>query len=369
MKKQILLLTSVFAISAINTGCARSKSADLMAPPVVYKADGTVADGIEFTFNPQVDILFVIDNSDSMLGEQANLSLAANNFVENFGENNLVDYRLGIISVYDSVRCGQPDKKTGEIIGCYPKGQLQPLKSAAPLATPFVTRFDGAKDVIRESLKIGTVPLEKGGPRFEDFFTPILTAIEPSQNKLNGDFLRPNAKLVIVVVTDEDDNNANISVDSFIQQLDMQIGRENYDFYAVVTNKMTTADQAKACGRQSYADAPERLTEVAKKTHGKVLEVCDSSFGSKLANIGSEIRKKMISKEIVLPSVPQQGTLILKYGGKPIPYGAGWTYDPRRQSIKINENIKIDFDSKSQFQVDYVRMEEVNLRKTHTAVQ
>jgi hypothetical protein len=120
------------------------------------------------------------------------------------------------------------------------------------------------------------------------------------------------------------------------------------------------------CGRQSYADKPERLKEVVAKTRGKVLEVCDPEFGTELAKIGSDIRKKMMSKEITLSSLPQKGTLSLKYGGKAIPYGAGWTYDPRSQSIRINEKIKVAYDPKAQFQVDYIRMEEVNLRKTHT---
>ena len=276
MKNSIIQTPIRFALSLgllawSTAACAPQRSADKMAPPIEYKTDRLSSDGLEYEFNPKVDILFVIDHSDSMLEEQTKLKEAADRFVESFGENSLIDYRVGIVSVHDSRRCGTVDPKTQLPIECYPEGRLRPLKGAPSTASPFVVRNEGAQKILKESLAFGTQSLKDGGPRFEELFSPILIATSPEGNQANGGFLRPDSRLVIVMVTDEDDSSASISVEDFLFQLQSNVGLSRVELNAVVATE--------GCARNNYADAPDKILRAVKMMKGRVFPICNASFG------------------------------------------------------------------------------------------
>ena len=62
-------------------------------------------------------------------------------------------------------------------------------------------------------------------------------------------------------------------------------------------------------------------------------------------------------RSLVLPTIPETGTLRLLYGGVEIPKGKGWLFDPRSNEIRIDETIQVKYDPNAKFAVQYTRVE------------
>lgn len=345
---------------AFASGCTKP-GAELMSPPPTVTHDQLSSDGVEIEFNPKVDIIFVVDNSESMLDEQKKLQAAAVKFVESFGKNTLVDYRVGVMTVYDSRRFG-PGRA---VENPYPEGKLLPLKDQNgaildPLThPPYVSRFEGSSEILKSMLNVGVIPLAKGGPQFEELFGPLLVATSAEGNaELNSGFIRPDSHVAIIAVTDEDDSSIEYSVDEFVEQLQNNLGVGRFSMYGVLaTNK---------CPRASFADKPDRLIRAIESIgSGAVFSICDTSYGVHLAKIGSDIRKKVLRKEIPVPTIPEAGTIKVLYGSQEIPPGTGWKYNPHKQMVIINENFEFEFDPAAKFSVSYTRVDERAIRKGH----
>lgn len=346
----------VFLIAFLGLGCQGSPSAYLAAPPTQLHVDKSQGQSPKFELKSKVDIVFLMDNSESMLNEQDALIAGVDRFVDSFGENAFIDYRVGVLTVYDShfdqSLCNTPVKlkngsvdESGKVVECYPEGKLR---------SPFITRSEGAKEALRNALRVGTLKTSEGGPEIEEMFSPILKALSPEMNKTNGDFIRPDSQLVIVIVSDEEDSSNHVGVDSFITGIDRLVGINRTDLYAVVG--------IQPCKIESYARRPDKILQAINRAHGttkgRVFPVCDENFGDHLASIGSDIRKKFKKLQIVLPSIPQEGTLFLYYGNSRVAPGPGWTYNPKTLTVTINEKLKVPFAPNAEFWVDYVKVDE-----------
>jgi hypothetical protein len=149
----------------VLAGCSKP-SAELMSPPPTpppppfYVTETATGGSFEVEFNPKVDVIFLVDDSESMLDEQATLQRAASDFVNGFAKNGLIDYRVGVMTVYDSRRYG-PGKANENP---YPEGKLRPLKlpEGSPLDAstlpPYVSRFEGSDEVLKATLNVGVIP-------------------------------------------------------------------------------------------------------------------------------------------------------------------------------------------------------------------
>lgn len=357
------LLGIFLLLASICLGCQGSPSAYLAAPPVEFQAARSRGESPKFELKSKVDIVFLIDNSESMLNEQDLLIAGIDRFVDSFGENAFIDYRVGVLTVYDShfdqSLCNTPVRlkngtvdESGKVVECHPEGKLR---------SPFITRSEGAKEALRSALRVGTLKTSEGGPEFEEMFSPILKALSPEMNKINGDFIRPDSQLVIVIVSDEEDSSNHVGVESFIAGIDRLVGFNRTDLYAVVG--------IKPCHIESYAHRPDKILQAINRAHGtiegRVFPICDENFGSHLASIGSDIRKKFKKLQIVLQSIPQEGTLILYYGNSRVAPGPGWSYNPKTLTVTINEKLKIPYAPNSEFWVDYVKVDENAIRRNH----
>jgi hypothetical protein len=351
-----LKMTTLVLTLSILGACAKP-SADLMSPPPTVEHDKLVGGGVEIDFHPEVDVIFVVDNSESMADEQEKLRQAAQSFVADFGKNSLIDYRVGVMTVYDSRRFGP-----GKVVeNPYPEGKLLPLKTPEGMSLdlsnhpPYVSRFDGSDKVMEATLNVGVVPWNQGGPQFEEVFSPLLVATsEVGNTTLNSNFIRPNSHVAIVIVTDEDDSSSSISVDGFLEGLHNNLG-DRFSLYGVLATDK--------CPRASYADKPDRLTRAIKTSGGEVFSICEPSFGAHLAKIGSDIRKKVMRTELPVPTVPESGTLSVIYGKQVIPEGSGWKFNPNRQVVTINENFKVQYEESAKFMIGYTRVDEMAVRK------
>lgn len=171
---------------------------------------------------PKLDILFVIDNSNSMREEQEAVARELTAFIDEIKSSGGVptDFNIGVIttSVYLNGRIGgQP------FILNYPKqsGRLRPVPTALA---------DGGLDLepaSAERLLIGTDPeliskfsrlVQQGttGSGQETPFEAVRLALlselitTPIANGGNQEFLRDGARLLVVVLTDEDDCSESV---------------------------------------------------------------------------------------------------------------------------------------------------------------
>jgi hypothetical protein len=358
----IKTMTCLLAGAALTlTACGRSKSSDLMAPPApkaapyVYSADKAVGDKLSIEFNPKVDILFVIDNSKSMLDEQTKLRSAIASFIEKLGGSSVLDYRLGVITVYDATHCSK-------LNNCYAAGKLR---------SPFVSRNDKAADQLKAALEVGVLEPKDGGPEFEQLFHPIAEAFSPAMNSANGGFIRPDSHVVIVMITDESDSSTQLSVDDFLAGIERTAHLSRVDMYAIVAKS--------SIGRNNFAQdrAPVRIKNAIVEADGKdtadnkifAIEG-DANFGSHLGNIVTDIKKRVMSQKLLLPSMPESKTIKLFYGTDEVK--KGWAYNPPMPmpngvmslpKITINESVEVNYDPAKRFSAQYIKIEDFSVQK------
>ena len=164
---------------------------------------------IPVELNRDIDLVFVIDNSGSMNEEQ--LSLAANfnrfiNVLENI-EGGLPNVRIGVVST--DTGAGPNNGGTG----CSANGDNGGLRTnpACGVSNAFIEDIEGANGT-RMTNYTGNLSdtfsclatLGINGCGFEQPLESIKRALDGS-NPANNNFLRENAFLAIIIVSDEDD--------------------------------------------------------------------------------------------------------------------------------------------------------------------
>jgi hypothetical protein len=183
---------------------------------------------IEFpqTVNRDVDILFMIDDSAGMTARQSKLTAVFSTFVDTLKAipGGLPNLHLAVIS--SSMGAG----RNPSIDHC-PQGGDQGTFRTKPLGTTcakaslapgqnFIININGMTNYTGELADAFSciAPLGSGGCGFEHQFASVLRALgadgapAPAQN---AGFLRPNAYLQIVMLTDEDDCSAPPDSDLF----------------------------------------------------------------------------------------------------------------------------------------------------------
>lgn len=353
----------------------------------------------QLDFNPQVDILFVTDNSDSMKSAQENLVRNIDRFTAGIVKNKMIDYHIGVISVWDSSDRYLQNKKDP-----YQIGDLRHIKSSKVqnVNRRFVTKND--KGFLASTLNIGVTPYSEGGPEFEEVFSPLAAALEKTgRGAANEDFFRPAAQLVIVLLTDADDSSKSVNPEEMAQKLiDFKGGHaEKVAVYGVLVRPDDPDDSKDWNLRIHPKYHPECFTESQKTVQKKVekvftnngtcsgfgpekleqfiihanqptgtpdqirakhiMSIVSPKFGDDLTKIGADITVKTLAKEIFLsqrPRVDKNGQLMIRvrYGKQSIQQKAkgGWLYDPENNSIHLSGEIEYQYVEGARFSVDLV---------------
>jgi hypothetical protein len=184
---------------------------------------GSDADMPDTPFVPDtrdIDILFVIDDSPSMADKQANIRANFPNFINVLAsiEGGLPNVHIGIVSP-DLGTKGAADAAPGPSIGqvgnggCSGNGKsgnLQFSGAGADLQGTFISDVDagGGTRMRNYTGNLASVfdkmaALGSGGCGFEQPLEAMKRALD--NNPANAGFLRPNAFLAVIFLTDEDD--------------------------------------------------------------------------------------------------------------------------------------------------------------------
>lgn len=167
---------------------------------------GSGGGGKETAECPNVDVLFVIDNSGSMADQQQSLIASFNGFVKGMQDRlaGAKSYHVGVVSTDDY----------GGNNGCGLIGDLITQTSGPGSSNSTCTPFVGGGRFLTEAepnlgAKFSCVAqLGTGGNSDERPARALMNALDPVRNApgaCNAGFSRKDSLLVLVVITDEDD--------------------------------------------------------------------------------------------------------------------------------------------------------------------
>lgn len=398
------------ALTTIVAGC-HAKDPDVIGQPapVVYSAlHQGASSNDKITADPQVDILFVIDDSESMDKYQDRLKANVHQFVGAFANTKAIDWHIGVTQIWDSSRystgkvppaCKNADGSTH--LNYMGPGALLPLKApvgqGALLSTfdkQYLTDKAGFESVLEESLTIGVQHLIKNqpgkcesGPEVEEVLTPIWFSFQPEiVQQYNTGFWRADSFKVFMVLSDAKEGSILKA-----EYLDSQIrawanapalGPQNkYRVYVagMIPGTRITSDCKPDPGfALSSGVIPEHeIAKLAELSGGKMLSICSKNYGSELANFGQEIKRATLqNKHVKLAAPPDMNTdklpeksrFALKFQGQPLTRGSlavdratgtesitggDWAYDPQQNEVVVRGTFWEDHP-KAEIDIQYV---------------
>lgn len=311
-------------------------------------ADRRQTDIFEQTSGRTVDVLFVVDNSGSMSEEQQSLQRNFGDFIRG-AEQFQNDYQLGII--------------TTDMMAERDKGRLR--------GNPrIMTRGPQVEAQFRDAVNVGTngagdeLGLEAARRALSDplaFDTGVAcnadadcvmpdTCVGGTCGGHNRGFLREDAALEVIFVSDEDDHSQgtlNFYVD-FLKNIKGFRNEARFHASAIVGAQ---GGRSAACQGAGGDAAPgHRYVEVAQRTNGRVLSICDDNFGPNLRDLGNQAFGLQAEFFLSRPAVRQ--TVEVRVDG--VRQNAGWFYDEESNSVVFEEGsvpqpmqtIQVDYEAR-----------------------
>lgn len=339
MKLRVGLLVALLAaLGCDNVGgeVGRSEAVPVVAPPKVSPVellpptvDRSVTQRVEVRDPPAipavqvdvqrqadgiVDILWIVDDSGSMANQRETL---VNNFARFLDELLALQVRfhMGVISTNANDR--------GVL-----RGATKIITNETPNPRGVFLQNTTFPSGSRARLELGLRMME-------------LALTEPTRSGPNAGFLRPNAALAVIVVTDEDDSSyADPAYYSrFLRSLKGP-GNENLTSLSVIGG--TTPDGCFPPGEENYfggrAEPAFRYSSVATKTGGIIGSICDVSFENTLVKIAAALNT--LRRVFPLSLKPDPATLTVRVNGLQVSRDVvnGWQYREDTQSVTFLGN-------------------------------
>jgi len=269
----------------------------------------------------KVDVLFVVDNTASMVEEQPRLRSAMPAFVDAARARG-VDLHLAVTTtgIDASTNACPGGAQGGEA------GRLFPVDGSRPriltLQTPDLA------SVLQQNVSVGQcAALEQGFEAVRRALSPPLVnnADDPrttQPNDGNLGFLRDEAALVVVFVGDEDDHSPD-SVDTYVRFLRARKGEnqpQRMTLYAIAPT---------ATGCPTSGGGGTRYAEAAARTGGEVISVCEPDYSPLLRTVASKAFSPQ--DRFPLSDLPDAGSISVKVNG--VAVTTGWTYDGATNSV------------------------------------
>ena len=240
-----------------------------------------------------VDILWVVDDSQSMYEEQALLAAHAGAFIS-FLSTVAVDYQLGVVTTDPSAGLA------GDLLSADKEGLIEAFADQVT---------NGAN-----------------GERVEQGFAAALSAFPAS----GGAFSRPEADIELVFFSDEDDQSGVAAAD-FLDAL--QAARPEG---AVAVNAIV-GDLPDGCaGLSAAADAGPAYVEAQEATGGARESICTADYDAMLERVALQVLG--LDNTFALSAVPDLDTVEVRVDGALLHPRArhGWRYDAGANAIILD---------------------------------
>ncbi|RKG85851.1 choice-of-anchor D domain-containing protein [Corallococcus terminator] len=274
----------------------------------------------------KVDVLFVVDNSGSMMEEQQSLG---ENFAAFLSAATAaqVDYRIGVTTTGLDPSPGGWSECPGGALGGE-NGRLFPVDGSSPrIITP---QTPNAASVFAFNTNVGVCHWNEQGldAAWRALSDPLLYNLDdprtPQAADGNGGFLRQDAKLAIIALSDEEDFSSQPV--AFYETYFLALKGNDpakVSFNAVVgPADLTTCPSASSSG--------SRYMELAQKLGGVVDSICTPNWATSLEKLSESAFGP--NRNFPLSEKPADtGAITVRVEGTPVV--GGWTYDGRTNAV------------------------------------
>jgi hypothetical protein len=242
--------------------------------------------------NKKLDIIWVIDNSGSMAEEQANLGASFSDFIDDFIDES-VDFKMGVTTT-DTRNSGG-----GWAVG----SSLADLTSAEAAADEADFKSDFTRLV---NVGISGDGREKG-----------LQASESFINRYKASWMRDDAYLVVVYLSDEQDQSPKTK-EEYLASLQAAKTNAGYVKAYSIVNTLNNCPSNITCGFDRYAYQ-------AEQTGGSLADVT-SNFSTVLADMSQQIINLLDT--FPLAHDPVAGSVEVRVNG--VVQASGWSVTGRQ---------------------------------------
>jgi hypothetical protein len=268
----------------------------------------------------QVDVLFVVDNTASMLEESPRLVASMPTFASAALATG-VDLHVGVTTTgIDPTGASCPGGAQGG-----EAGRLFPANNSAPRI--FTNGTPNLGTALQQAVQVGECAYEQEGlEAMRRALTPPLVDSAdapgtPLGNDGNLGFYREPASLAVVVVSDDDDTSPDTVATyvRFLQQLKGAGAAGRAALYAIVPSGETCP---------SASGQGLRYAEAATRTGGAIESVCAPDFGPLLEDVVG--RAFSAQTRFPLSGTPDAAGVTVTVDGAP---ATGWVYEPVSNTV------------------------------------
>ncbi len=280
----------------------------------------------------KVDLLFVIDNSGSMMEEQQSVG---QNFASlmSAAQSSGVDYQIGVTTTGLEPSPGGWSVCPGGAEGGE-NGRLFPVNGASPRIIRPTT--PNAAAVFSTNVQVGWCHWNEQGleAAYRALSSPLVDNADDPRTAQGNDgnlgFLRSDAKLAIVIVSDEEDFSPQPPsfYTTFFQAL------KGNDPSMLSVSVIVGPTNLATCATASSSGT--RYMQVAKDTGGVIESICTPNWADSLKNISTNAfgpKRRFPLTE--LPANPSQ--IVVEVNGQVLT--SGWTYDAATNSIVFDARV------------------------------
>jgi hypothetical protein len=269
----------------------------------------------------KVDVLFVVDNTASMIEEQPRLRQAIPAFTGSALAKG--------VDLHVAVTTTGIDPASGSCPGGADGGEAGRIFPADRSNDRVLThRTPDLAAELQRNVEVGLCAyVEQGMEAVRRALSePLVDGADDPRTPLpedgNRGFLRDEAALAVVFVGDEDDHSPD-GVDAYVRFLRSRKGAGQPQRAVIYAIAPTAARCSTAGGTGT------RYAEAAMKTGGEVLSACAADYGPLLQSVA---QKAFSSQDrFPLSAVPQGGQVTVEIDGAP--QTGGWRYDGPSNSV------------------------------------
>lgn len=278
---------------------------------------GLQTDTFRQSLTPKADILLVVDDSGSMADKQMSLASNFASFIQYANATN-TDYQIGVITTTEE------DAPCPPLIPCVPgAGKLVRKNGVGPILTRATPNLPSAFSTL---VNVGT----DGSGTETGLSTAVMALTPPRIANENAGFLRFDANLAIVVISDAGDQ----SVQPVSYYQDRLVNVKGFSRLSMFTfsNIGPYLPMAPANCTYDGGGDPNRYLAVVNFTSGVSDEICSASWATTLQNLGRTAFG--YRTQFFLNNTPDLSAqpLDVQINGVAVP-PAGWTYDAAANAI------------------------------------
>jgi hypothetical protein len=298
--------TSLGTLTVMTGVASTSGTRGVMLPlRGVGDTTGTTVETFMQPAQPQVDILFTIDNSCSMAEEQAALSMNFNAFIS-YATTANVDYRIAVVTTDDFASNAQ--------------GRFVTTGGPAVLARS----MPNVQQAFAQRVNVGTL----GSGNEKPLSTTLKALTAPLTATTNSGFLRDDANLAIILVTDAPDQSSE-PLDYFMNRLPLVKGpRRIHQVSVSAIGPFTNPPMGSGCFIEGID--PGRFDALVRKTGGVKSDICTSNWARDLEALGRSALGPRSSFFVRNPPDTQQ-PIDVQVNGQSV--SNAWNYDANANAI------------------------------------